>query len=212
MNENLKAILFDFDGTLADTRGVLYQVYDRLAEDHDLPAIPHEELDQIRALPITERFKRMNVPLLKLPRLFREALRIFPDYMELAEPYPGIEEMLALLKKERYPLIIISSNTVESIEHFLEAHQLELFDRVVRTPGLFGKHRTISHVLNEIEVPPTNALYIGDELRDIKASKKVPLQVAAVTWGYDHPSLLKAGEPDYLVDSPAEIITLAEHF
>ncbi len=204
----LKAVIFDFDGTLADTRQILYKVYDRLSEKHKLPPIPHDRLDHFRSMTIRERFKVFNVPLLKLPALLREGLPIYNEYIEAAEPYRGIEEMVHQLREAGLLMTIVSSNAIGNIKHFLEAHRLDIFDRVQATPGLFGKHHTIKRLLHDLKLEPAEAIYVGDEFRDIAACKKVPISIISVTWGYDHVNLLRQGEPDYLADRPEEIVSL----
>ena len=51
-------------------------------------------------------------------------------------------------------------------------------------------------------------LYIGDELRDVKASQKAGVPIAAVTWGFNSRQSLAAAKPDYLFDRPADFLTL----
>ncbi len=201
----LKAVIFDFDGTLADTGHILYKVYDRFAKKHNLPPIPHDELDEIRSLSIRDRFKKAGVPLFKLPGMAREALRVYTEFIGSAEPFPGIEELIHNLKAQGLVLSIVSSNTAKNIKSFLEAHNLELFDHLLCTSSLFGKHRTINQALRELGIASVEAVYIGDELRDITACKKVPIRIIAVSWGYDHLSLLQEGKPDFLAHTPSEI-------
>ncbi len=204
----LKAVIFDFDGTLADTGHILYKVYDRLSVKHNLPPIPHDKMDEIRSMPIRARFKKAGVPLFKLPQLLRETLQIYTEFIGSAEPFPGIEDLVRSLKAQGLILSIISSNTVKNINSFLESHQLDLFDHIRSTSSLFGKHRTINQALRELCITGDEAVYVGDELRDITACRKVPIRIIAVSWGYDHLSLLQEGKPDYLVRTPSEITRL----
>ncbi len=201
----LKAVLFDFDGTLADTGQILYKVYDQLSQKHDLPSMPYEELEKLRSLPIRERFKKAGVPLFKLPGIARDALPIYTKYILTTEPFPGIRELLKNLREQDFILGIISSNNVMNINKFLEDHDLEFFDLIRCTSGLFGKHRTIKQVLKDLELQGEQAVYVGDEIRDIIACKKVPIKIIAVSWGYDHLSLLREGNPDKLVYNPGDI-------
>lgn len=204
----LKVVIFDFDGTLADTGHILYKAYGRLIKKHKLKTIPPEQLEAMRSLPIRERFRKAGVPLLKLPRLAADVIPIFSEFIGSAVPFPGIVELVRSLKEEDFILMIVSSNSARNIDSFLKANDLDLFDHVYCTSSLFGKHRIIKRVLKEIGVSSADAIYVGDELRDINSCKKVPIKIIAVSWGYDHVSLLKKGSPDYLVHSPEEIGSL----
>ncbi len=204
----VKAVMFDFDGTLADTGHITYKVYERLAHRHNLQIFRREELDEMRSIPIRDRFKKAGVPFFKLPGLAREALQIFGEFIGLAEPFPGTEELIRDLKEQGYSLSIVSSNTNRNINSFLAAHELEYFDHIRGTPSLFGKHRAIRQALNETGVSGDQAVYVGDELRDINACKKVPIKIISVTWGYDYLSLLQEGGPDYIAHTPQEVIDI----
>ena len=53
-----------------------------------------------------------------------------------------------------------------------------------------------------------NAIYVGDEVRDIKAAKKAGVKVASVTWGYNLESVLSSFHPDYIINRPEDLIKL----
>ena len=204
----LKTVIFDFDGTLADTRFILHEIYGSLCSKYNLQELTREELEQLRALSIREKSKKTGVPLAKLPLIAADALSQYTKYISSARPFPGIPSVIAELAAEKIVLAIISSNTVPNIKQFLAIHEMEYFSHIYTCKTLFGKHRTIRQALIEMALSRHEALYIGDELRDINACKRVSVPVAAVTWGYDHSELLRSGKPDYLVHTPSEIPTI----
>ncbi|MGM0653134.1 MAG: HAD-IA family hydrolase [Bacillota bacterium] len=206
----VKALLFDFDGTLADTGHILFKVYDRLTQRHNIEKMTHEELHEMRSLPIRERFKKAGVPFFKLPSLAAEAVQIFGEFIGSAEPFPGIEDLIRSLKDRGYTLAIVSSNTHRNINSFLAAHNLEYFDVIQCSSSLFGKHKIIKRALKEINLKSDQAIYIGDEYRDIAACKKIPIRIISVLWGYDYLSLLQEGKPDYIAEKPGDILTIVE--
>ncbi len=207
----LKTVIFDFDGTLADTRFILHKIYGNLCRKYNLQELSRQELEQLRALSIRKRSKKAGVPLVKLPRIAADALSLYTGYIRSAKPFPGIPSVIDELVAEGIVLAIISSNTVPNIKQFLAMHEMEYFSHIYPCSTLFGKHRTIRQALAEMALSGHEALYIGDELRDIRACKRVSLPVAAVTWGYDHSELLRSGKPDYLVHKPSEITTICRH-
>jgi len=201
----VKAVLFDFDGTLADTRYILFKVYERLAEKYDLKAVSSQDLERLSHLPLQERLKKTGVSIYKLPRLARETGQLFGDYIESAEPFPGIGRLLEILKSRDLLLSIVSSNTEHNIKRFLEVNNLKLFDHIRCTSSVFGKNRAIKAAIKELRLKSCEVVYVGDELRDIEACRKVPVKIIAVSWGYDRLSLLEKGGPDFLVHSPLDI-------
>jgi phosphoglycolate phosphatase len=200
-----KSIIFDFDGTLADSRDIVLKVYRRLADKHNLPELSPEKLEELKNLPIKDRFKMMRYPLYKVPEVFKEMKQTYREHLPALRPFPGMREVLCNLTDRGYQLYVLSSNSIENIRYFLKQHDMEFFAGITTSPGLFGKHRTLARLLRRHQIPRQEALYVGDELRDINACRTAGIQVLSVTWGYDSASLLAGAKPDYLACSPAEI-------
>ncbi len=202
------SILFDFDGTLVDSRQIALLVYRRLAHRYQLPELTPEKLEELKNLPIMDRFKEMRYPLYRLPEVFREMKKAYREHLPSLHPYPGMREVLSTLAARGYDLHILSSNSRENITHFLENHGMDFFSGIKSSPGLFGKHRTLRQLIRALRIQKREALYVGDELRDIEACRTTGVPVMAVTWGFDSPGLLSRGNPDYMVDRPEEILKL----
>jgi phosphoglycolate phosphatase len=202
------SIIFDFDGTLVDSRGIALLVYRRLSRKHQLPELTPETLEELKNLPILDRLKVMRYPVYRLPELIREMKQAYREHLPALKPYPGIREVLHTLAGRGYDLHILSSNSRENIAPFLKTHGLEFFSSVKTSPGLFGKHRTLRRLIRKLGLPGRKALYVGDELRDIEACRAAGVPVLAVTWGYDAPALLTRGSPDFMVDRPRAILDL----
>jgi phosphoglycolate phosphatase len=60
----------------------------------------------------------------------------------------------------------------------------------------------------KFQIDRNQMLYVGDELRDVQACKKIGVKIAAVTWGFDSAPLLAASKPDLLCHSPAAFADL----
>ncbi len=81
-----------------------------------------------------------------------------------------------------------------------------MFDFISVGSGLFGKRRTLNKVIKQHNLKKDDILYVGDEVRDIEASRGVGIAVASVTWGYNSRKVLQAYGPDYLIDQPQELL------
>ena len=206
VNKMTKTIIFDFDGTLANTRQVLLKVYPRVARKYNFKILPEEELEKLKSLSFRERFKKVDMPIAKLPAIIRETRALCSEYMDLCEPYPGIPETVYSLADRGYFLAIISSNIEDNIKQFLTSQNMEVFDSIFTTSGFFGKHTVLAKFLKKQGINKDNVIYVGDEVRDIVSCRKVGIKVISVTWGYDDVSILEQAGPDYLVNEPAEIL------
>lgn len=205
----LKAIIFDFDGTLSDSREVMMLALGRLAGKYDCPEPKEEELAELNKLPIKERFKKMGVPISKIPEIIRDMQDTFVEHQDCLRPFPGVRECLLVLAERGFDLYILSTNTREVMVNFLKANDMDVFDGIISSPDLFGKHSTILKLLQKQGLSREEVLYVGDELRDIDACKSAGIKVLAVTWGHDSLALLKKGNPDYVVHTPEEILDIA---
>jgi len=202
-----KCIIFDFDGTIVDSTNVFLRIGNSLAEKYGVKKITAEEFKALSTLTAKEKCKKLGVPLYKVPKIAVEMLENFYQHTDDLCLIDGIKDTLVKLKEEGFKLGIISSNSMSNIEKFLNSINLNLFDCIYSSPGLFGKHHTINNFLKKMDVARENAIYIGDELRDIVACKKAGVKIISVTWGYDSAELLSNGNPDYIADKPSEILS-----
>jgi len=202
------SIIFDFDGTLADTREALLKAYPLIAKKHGLKILSEADLYSLRKLPIKKRLELLNIPLSKIPIIIHDTRVMVGSFIETCKPYEGIPDLLLSLVENKYKLSIISSNSEDNIRRFLMKHQLVYFDQVITVNGLFGKHKSIKSMLRKTNTIRSAALYVGDEIRDIESCKKAGIDVAAVAWGYDSVDMLLQQKPEYLAYEPQDILTI----
>ena len=88
---------------------------------------------------------------------------------------------------------------------FSKRNNLEVFDFVYSGSSIFGKDRVIRKVLKSLDIPLSNAIYVGDETRDVEAAKAVGIAIIAVSWGFNSKKILEARHPDYLIESVNEL-------
>jgi phosphoglycolate phosphatase len=205
-----KAVIFDFDGTIANTQAAVLRIFDEFAVNNDLPRINESYIEELRNKGARELFKELNISPLKLIQLTKYVHDNLRDQMKNVEPMEGIVDVLLQLKKRQLKLGIVTSNAVENVKLFLQQHQITSIDFVHSERKLFGKSRSIKKALKQQQLQHTEAIYVGDEVRDIEAAREVPMDVIAVAWGLNTKERLHKAAPDYLIDHPAEILTLIE--
>ena len=206
----LKAIIFDFDGTIADTKDISYYVYCDLAKKYNIEIIDKKSYDALSELPLNKRLSHFGVPFYKLPKLVKIAIPLFRQYLKEAPVFPDLEDVLDYLKEQGYLLIILSSNHQKNINHFLELHNINHFSDVYAKASLFGKDKKIKKLLRKHKLSKDEVVYIGDEERDILSCKKAGVKIISVPWGYDDIKLLEAANPDFLIKNGRELIGIIE--
>lgn len=202
-----KVIIFDFDGTIADTLDALVTIANRLALEFGYIPINAQELALLRNLTAREIIKYSGVSLFKMPFLVKKVKGELKAHITELHPIEGIEQALMQLYKRNYRLGIITSNSQENVIAFLQCHNLNyLFDFIYSGVTIFGKTTIINNVLRQKQLKPETVIYVGDETRDIEAAKKSNIQVIAVTWGFNSAAALADQKPNFLIHHPSELL------
>ncbi|MDY7013595.1 MAG: HAD-IA family hydrolase [Cyanobacteriota bacterium] len=206
---SVKLIVFDFDGTIADTYDTFVEIVIRLSEQWGYPSVNREAVFQMRNLSSREIIQQSEIPLWKLPFLLRKATSELGKEIANVRPISGIPEALVVLKDRGYQLGILTSNSRKNVTKFLKKNSLlDLFDFLDTGTGIFRKDKAIKTVIRRHKVLKKNLIYIGDETRDIEAAKKSEVKVIAVNWGFNSPEILIAHQPNSFANNPQELVDL----
>lgn len=204
---SFKYIVFDFDGTIADSRSVFISLYNDLAHKHGYRILTDENLDELRSLSIPQRCKELGVPLYKIPFIASAIIKKYKVAIAGLQFNEGIKELLLSLESNKIKFAILSSNDKENIRQFFDVNKMTVLD-IFTSRSIFGKHILLNKFLKQKNLKPSEILYVGDELRDVVACQKSNVKVAWVSWGFDSIQSLKNNKPDYHIDSPAQILSL----
>ena len=197
----IKYIIFDFDGTIADTFNVIKSIV------KDEFGATDKEFELFRNEGGKSFLKKMNIPLWKLPKMTLMVTSKLKSNNDI-KLFPGIIELLSNLK-DNYKIGIVSSNSKENIIDTLQIYNIQhLFEFIYSESSFFGKHLVLKKMCSKYNINPFGTIYIGDEDRDIVAAKKVHIKNIAVTWGFNSKEKLSKENPDYLVDLPIEILEI----
>lgn len=204
----IKHIIFDFDGTIVDSRYLAIELLNKLAEKHRFRKIKEDEIEQLRDLTVSEKCRAIRLPLFKLPLIILELKNNYRHSIGTLKVFDGVRDTILRLKQKGYKLSIISSNGVENIVQFLKNNQINLFDNIYSSSSLFGKDMVLAGFLKKHGLNKKEIIYIGDEHRDIVACRKIGVKVIAATWGFDTQELLQKADPDYIAHKPRDIIKI----
>jgi phosphoglycolate phosphatase len=202
-----KVVLFDFDGTIADTYQAIANITNQLSTEFGYKALDSEELLLIKNLSSREIVKRSEISIFKLPFLVRRVRAELSKEIAELHPITGISQALWDLKKRGYILGIVTSNIKENVEIFLAKNQLDsLFSYIYSSTAIFGKHRVINQLIKDYQINSSDVIYVGDETRDIRSARKINIGIVAVAWGFNSPEILQEYQPDYLIYQPQELL------
>lgn len=199
MQNGLKAIIFDWDQTLYETfplhrAGIEHAARECSREVPSVGAIIKEY-----ATTIEKHLQNvLGLPLEAPPASY---LRFYYQRnLALCRPFPKAAETVAGLKEKGYRLAILSNKEDRAGFQEVEASGLApLFDAVAfreQVPELKPGPGGLLWMLNSLGVSPAQALYIGDEPRNIQCARRAGVRSGAALWGTLRPEELQAIGPD----------------
>lgn len=201
-------LIFDFDGTLADSAGWFIRKYNELAAELGVRPVAESEVEMLRGRSTREIMSFLKIPLWKLPRLvtrFRAQAGIDAEQIKL---FAGIEALLPELKQHGVKLALVSSNSEVNVRRILGAANAAHIDAFDCEASMFGKAQKLKAVIKRAAVTPQQTLCIGDEIRDIEAAREVGADAGAVAWGYATVAALEQHAPTHVFRSVEEIAQL----
>jgi 2-phosphoglycolate phosphatase len=209
-----RAVLFDFDGTLADTAPDLAAAVNRMRTEEG-----HEPLPLERLRPFASAGARGLVHAafgVKPGDAEYEAMResFLGFYAERVcketTLFPGIAELLAGLAGRDIRWGIVTNKSTRFTEAIVSALDLKP-DCVTcgdTTPHLKPHPAPLLHAAAQLNLPPAACCYLGDDLRDMKAAHAAGMRAIAVDWGYHHPESGGPGtwEAEAVIAHPLDLL------
>ncbi|GAB3951205.1 HAD-IA family hydrolase [Spirosoma harenae] len=181
---NYKLIIFDFDGTLADSFPFFQRTLNTLADLYGFKRIEPEEIDSLRGLDVRQMMKHVGMPAWKMPFVANKFIRLMATSIHQIQLFDGVSNLLKQLSDMGVQLAIVSSNSEENIRHVLGTQNAALISHYGCGTSVLGKSRKFRKLVAKSGFSPSDILCIGDEIRDMEAAKQEGMAFGAVTWGY----------------------------
>lgn len=205
-----KAVLFDVDGTLLDTKEFIFQAYEYTLDKHGLPAKDRSEIAALIGQPLGTVYELLapgadTKTLSNTHRLFQS------KHLGLSKPYPGTKKTLEALKSSGLKLAVVTTRSKVTAVKTLElAYLLEHIDYVVALEDVVNLKphpEPLLKALDYLDEKPVNAVMIGDADVDVLAGKNAGTATIGVTYGF-HGKTIIDSEPDWVIDDIEEIVPL----
>lgn len=206
-------LIFDFDGTLAQTLEAGIAIFNEIGPGYGLKPVSAEDVQELRKLHTRALLDHLGVSRLLAVKLVAHVRKVLHERIDGVGLIPGVGEAIRLLWQEGFRLGILSSNSADNVRRFLQHHRLlDCFGFIEAGVSLFGKQQRIRHVLKKMKATPAESIYVGDETRDMEAARRAGVCAVAVCWGANGREAMLTEGPEYCVDSPPELVQAAREF
>lgn len=200
-----RLVIFDFDGTLADSFPWFSRVVNDVADRYRFKRIQPHEFDDVRMLDARALMRRQGVAPWKVPFIAHHMRHRKSKELDQTRLFDGVGPMLSRLSTADISLALVSSDSEQNIRTVLGADLARRFQFYECGVSLFGKSSRFGRVLRRSKLQASDAISIGDEIRDLEAARRQGIAFGAVTWGYTAPDALIAYAPDVVFRSVDEI-------
>src|SRR5262245_51871318 len=140
-------VIFDSDGTLADTLPWMQSMFNELALTHGFKQVDPEDFDRMRDLDGRELLRALELPLWKVPRIMIDIRTRMAASAESFAPFPGIAEALQHLASHGIRLGVVSSNSRANVESVLGSSTAALIHHYDCGASIFGKASKLKAVV-----------------------------------------------------------------
>ncbi len=207
----MKAILFDVDGTLLDTREFIFRAFEHVFRLHDLPHLTREDVLVIGGKSLEDCYailapEREAAVLCKTHRTFQE------QNMDLGQLFPNTLDTLKKLKQTGIQMGAVTNRYRQTgLRSLTHSGLLPFLDVVIAGDDVtYPKPHPegLDKALKQLNVVPEDAAMVGDSPGDIEAGKSAGTITVAATYGFSSKDHLATFNPDHAIDDISEMVSI----
>ena len=200
-----KLVIFDFDGTLADSFLWFIKALNKAADKFHFHHCEKNETENLRSLDIKSIMKKIKISLWKAPMIVAYMRSNMTTDIANMRLFEGISNLLERLADKEIILALVTTNSHENVIKVLGERNASLFSHYECGVDIFGKSHKFKKILTKAQLSSNEAICIGDEIRDIEAAQLAGIDSGAVSWGYTTFETLKKYSPTELFTTIKEI-------
>jgi AHBA synthesis associated protein len=204
-----QSVIFDLDGVLVDSFGVMRQAFTiAYAEVVGPGEPPFEEYNRHLGRYFPDIMRIMDLPLAMEEPFVRESYRLAGEVVL----FDGVAEMLRTLRGRGYGLAVATGKAGPRARHLLDVlGVLGLFDHVIGSDEIPRPKPAPDIVLRALDLlgtAPGEAMMIGDAVADLDSARGAGVMAVAALWGETDGVELTAAGPDAILRHPADLLAL----
>lgn len=198
----VKAVIFDWSGTLSDNFHLFYKVCDKIFAEFGKAPISADEVRRTFTIPYM-KFWNTHLPYLSKEKqdvLYRKFI------YEVGEPklFNGIKGLLSGLHSKGILVFVVTSDPRQKVMGEIASGGVGKYLSGVLAEA-HEKNHLIKQIVAENKLAVNEVYYVGDSSGDIEEGKLAGVKTVGVSWGFQNKDVLKNAKPDFLVNSIAQL-------
>jgi len=211
-NTNYDLIIFDWDGTIANSAGIIIESIKQVCASKQIPTPTDQTISSIIGLGLSEGFRKifphMNPAQQKeIEHLYRE------EYLKRVNDiclFDGVEVGIKGLASQGYYLAVATGKSRRGLNNALNKSNLNEFFKITKTMDeCFSKPhpQMVNEILDAFMVEPPRAVMIGDSSHDLEMANNAMIDSIGVSYGAQVESQLKQYNPKVIVDNSYDLFS-----
>ena len=219
MSTKYKHIIFDFDGTIADTSRIIFATMQATMREKGLHVANPESIKRVIGLPLKDCFTHIYPGMSEM-----EALECASTYCDIFDAnkssltptlFPHVAETLSMLNQQGVTMSVASSRGHSSLVELLEILKIKQhFATVVGVDNVDNAKpdpEAVLYILKVMQIDASDALMVGDMPVDIAMGQNAAVKTCAVTYGNSPKEELEKSHPDYIIDDFGQLLQFTVH-
>lgn len=219
VSTKFRHIIFDFDGTIADTSRIILATMQATMRERGLHVATPETIKRVIGLPLKECFTHIYPGMSEI-----EALECASTYCDIFDAnkssltptlFPHVAEMLRVFERHGITMSVASSRGNSSLEELLE--MLDVRQHFAMVVGVDNVDKAkpdpeaVFYTLKSMHINACDALMVGDMPVDIAMGQNAAVKTCAVTYGNSPKEDLEKSHPDYIIDDFGQLLQFTVH-
>lgn len=206
--KNFDGFIFDVDGTITSTNELIFASFNHITEKYLNKKYTFEEIVQFFGPPEDYIIKQMMGEM--YPQAHKDYFEFYnKNHTAMADLYPGIKEILEIIKKKNLPLGIFTGKGRKAAIITLETLQVKDYFDLIITGDDVKKHKPAPEGLNmfvdQFKLAKERVILVGDAPADVIAAHSAGIKVASVVWDSYAKEEVLALKSDYIFSTVEEL-------
>jgi len=210
---SMKALLFDFDGTLLNTNDLIIKTFMHILEERFPGQYSPKDCMKFIGPSLTETFEQITPNEVdEMIEKYRQWNQAHHD--ELVTEYDGVVSTLEKLKEQGIRLAVVSTKRKDTVEKGLDLmgakHLFEFWIGGDDVKNVKPDPEPVLLAIERLGVSKEDVMMIGDNYHDILAGKNAGVKTAGVSWSIKGEDFLKQFNPDYILQHMVDLLTIVK--